>query len=96
MLPNSTPVQRAALHYEIWRLAPADDPARAAAAALYRSEYARTGEEICRARYRALTGETLPDPPPLPDISELIPAEPEGLDLAALLAELEASFDRAP
>ncbi len=96
LLPDAAPHQRAALHYEIWRLAPEDDAARFAAAAFYRAEYVEAGEETCRVRYRALIGETLPDPPPLPDVSELIPDRPEDLDWGLLLNELEASFDRAP
>lgn len=94
LLLNATPQQQATLHYELWRLAPEDRAARDAAAAFYRSAYAETGEETCRARYQALVGETLPDPPPLPDVSELIPDRPEELALVSLLAELEASFDR--
>ena len=90
---EAAPHRRAALSYELWRLAPEDEPARTAAAEFYRSQHAETGAEECRSRYRELTGETLPDPPPLPDISELIPDEPVELDLASLLADLEASFE---
>ena len=69
-----------------------------AAAAFYQADYAETGAEESRSRYQALTGETLPDPPPLPDISELIPDEAVDLAglaarLAALLTELAASFE---
>ncbi|MCS7038855.1 MAG: AAA family ATPase [Caldilineales bacterium] len=94
LLPHAAPHQQATLHYELWRLAPEDETARRAAAAFYRSDYAETGEETSRLRYQALVGETLPDPPPLPDVSELIPDTPEGLDLASLLADLEASFEK--
>ncbi len=67
------------------------------AAAFYRTEYAETGAEECRSRYRELTGETLLDPPLLPDISELIPDEPEGLDLAHVLTDWKApSTDSLP
>jgi len=66
---------------------------RTAAASFYRSQHAETGAEECRDRVRELTGDTLPDPPPLPDVSELIPDKPEELDLAPVLAELEASFE---
>lgn len=105
----TAPHRQAALHYELWRLtatAAAPDVAAqgiaaglaagVAAAAFYRAEYAETGADECRSRYRELTGEELPDPPPLPDVSELIPDEPAGLDLAHVLAELETSFDQAP
>ena len=58
----------------------------------------RPGCPNYRQRYRELTGETLPDPPPLPDVSELIPAAVVDLDgliarLEPLLAQLDASFD---
>jgi len=84
------------LYYALWQLAPEDDATRLAAAAFARAAYVETGEVIYRLRYQTLVGEPLPDPPSLPDVSALIPDQPEGLDLAALLAELEASFDRMP
>lgn len=93
---ETAPHRQAALNYEWWRLAADDaDAAHAAAwaAAFYRTEYAETGAEECRSRYRELTDETLLDPPPLPDISELIPDKPEDLDLACVLEELGASFN---
>jgi len=88
---ETSPDRQAALRYELWRLAQ-DAAAAQAAAAYYRLQHRETGAEECRRRYQELTGETLPDPPPLPDISELIPDEPEDLDLARVLAEMEASF----
>ena len=89
---ETSPHRQAALQYELWRLAPKNAAARSAAATYYRSQHEDTGAEECRLRYQELTGETLLDPPPLPDISELIPDEPEDLALARVLAELEASF----
>jgi len=71
---------------------PENAAACAAAAAFYRSQHEDTGAEESRRRYQELTGEILLDPPPLPDISELIPDEPEDLELARVLAEMEASF----
>ena len=93
----TSPAQQAALCYELWRLVPDDEEARAAAAALYLSQYAETGLYLYRRRYQELTGETLPDPPPLPDVSALIPVGPIDLDdlsdrLAPILAELDALF----
>jgi tetratricopeptide (TPR) repeat protein len=89
--------RQAALHYELWRLAPEDEQARCTAAELYGSLYAETGLHDHRLRYQELSGETLPDPPPLPDVSELIPATVVDLDslidrLEPLLAQLDASF----
>ncbi len=93
LLSEGAPPQQAALYYELWRLAPEDEAARTAAAALYRSECADTGAEEYRQRYQELTGEMLPEPPPLPEISDLIPDQHEILDLAPILAELRASFE---
>ncbi len=93
---EAAPHRQAALNYEWWRLAPdaaAHSAAAQAAAAFYRAEYAETGADECRSRYQELTGETLLDPPPLPDLSELIPDRPESLDLTRVLEELEASFN---
>lgn len=93
---TATPTQLAALQYELWRLGQDDEAARASAAALYHTQHQATGAEDYRARYRELTGATLPDLAPLPDVSELIPLEPgehTRLDLEALLADLEISFE---
>ncbi len=97
LLYLASPVQQAAIYYEIWRLAPNDEGARLAAAELYRSQHSQTGIETYRRRFHELTGETLPDPPSLPDVSELIPAFPADLNglmdrLAPVLAKLDASF----
>jgi DNA-binding SARP family transcriptional activator len=94
---RSAPDQQAELHYELWRLDPEDEQARCKAAELYGSLHAETGLLDRRRRYQELTGETLPDPPPLPDVSELIPAAEIDLDgliarLEPLLAQFEASF----
>jgi hypothetical protein len=93
----TSPAQQAALCYELWRLVPDNEEARTAASALYRSQYAETGLYLYRRRYQELTGETLPDPPPLPDVSMLIPADPVDLDglmdrLEPILARMDASF----
>ncbi len=92
LLGETSPHRQAALNYHLWRLAPENTTAQAAAAAYYRSQHEETGAEEYRRRHRELTGEVLPDPPPLPDIWELIPDEPGDLDVARVLAELEASF----
>ncbi len=92
---EAVPSQRAALQYELWRVTPEDEEARAAAARFYRADHAETGAEQSRVRYQELTGDTLPDPPPLPDVSVLLPDAPAGLDMGELVAKLEASFDFA-
>lgn len=89
---ETAPHRQAALNCELWRLT-ADPTAQRSAATFYRTEHAETGAEECRSQHQDLTGETLLDPLPLPDISELIPDEPEGQDLVQLVAELESSFD---
>lgn len=93
----TSPAQQAALYYEMRRLSPNNEGARHTAAELYQMQHARTGVQEYRQRYHELTGETLPDPPPLPDVSALIPADP--VDLAGLmdrlepiLAQMDASF----
>jgi DNA-binding SARP family transcriptional activator len=106
-LPQTASLQRqAALNYELWRLTQDHEAAQdfgelsraAAAAAFYQVDYAETGAEESRSRYQALTGEALPAPPLLPDLSELIPDEAVDLAglavrLAPLLTELAASFE---
>ena len=66
-------------------------------AKFYRSQHAVSGAEECRWRYRELTGETLLDPPLLPDDSELIPDKPEDMDLTPVLTGLvvRGLIDRA-
>jgi DNA-binding SARP family transcriptional activator/predicted ATPase len=90
------PLQSATLNYELWRINPDDDRVRTIGAATLRSVYAETGLYRLRCQYHAMTGAMLPEPPPLPDVSALIPqitANPDGLmeRLAPLLAQLEQS-----
>ncbi|MEJ2711034.1 MAG: tetratricopeptide repeat protein [Anaerolineales bacterium] len=79
--------EQAALHYAIWQLLPERDTHRRKAADLYESLYARTPRWEYRQRYQDLTGESLPDPPPLPDLPEVVPDE--DLDLKSLLERVE-------
>jgi DNA-binding SARP family transcriptional activator len=88
-----TPSRLALLYYELWRLSPEDQNARAEARACYQTEYDETGTEESRRRYQELTGELLPDPPPLPDVSDLIPDQRETQDLARALSRLQALFE---
>lgn len=64
--------EQAAVHYEIWRLDNQREDARQNAADLYRHLYAQTPNLTYRRRYEALTGETLPDPPPLPALPDVV------------------------
>jgi len=93
LLVEDAPLRQAEVYFELWRLMPEDEATRTAAAALYRTKYAETGSEEYRRRYQELTGEMLPDPPPLPDVSDLIPDQQEALGLAPMLAALKASFE---
>lgn len=90
---EDAPHRQAALNYELWRLAPGDETARAAAASYYREAYADTGDVECRRRYQELTGESLADAPPLPDVSDFIPEEREASTLPQVLAGLKSSFE---
>lgn len=93
LVREELPARQAALYFELWRIVPEDEAACTTAAALYQAEYAETSAEECRRRYEQLTGERLPDPPPLPDVSELIPDSRESPDPAQVLAGLKASFE---
>ena len=93
LLIEEAPFRQAEVYFELWRLMPDAEAARTAASALYRTAYDETGAEECRRRYRELTGEMLPDPPLLPDVSDLIPDQREALGLARILADLKASFE---
>ncbi|MCU0487249.1 MAG: tetratricopeptide repeat protein, partial [Anaerolineales bacterium] len=93
LLQVDAPSRLAALYYELWRLFPEDETARAEAKMRYRAEYDETGTEKIRGRYQELTGELLPDPPPLPDVSDLIPDQRETQDLARVLSRLKALFE---
>ena len=94
---SDTPTQQAALYYELWRLDSSQDAYRVQAADLYRTLYAATFVHECRQRYLQLTRELLPEPPPLPNVSELIPLETVCIDemlarLEPMVAALEALF----
>jgi tetratricopeptide (TPR) repeat protein len=82
--------EQAALHYELWRLQPERGRSRrhaVAAIELYHELYDQTHWVDDRRRYEELTGEALPDFPPLPAPPPIATAEPVGLD--ALLARVE-------
>jgi class 3 adenylate cyclase/tetratricopeptide (TPR) repeat protein len=79
---------QAALHYALWRVEPARCADQRQAARLYQQLHRRTPNIEYRQRYQELTGKTLPDPPPLPALPEVVPGN--AIDLAALLAKVEA------
>jgi DNA-binding SARP family transcriptional activator len=64
--------EQAALRYEMWRLAPAVHAYRRDAARRYRALYQSTPHREYRRRYSELTGETLPPPPSLAEVPDLV------------------------
>ncbi|HMA37687.1 MAG TPA: adenylate/guanylate cyclase domain-containing protein [Chloroflexia bacterium] len=83
---------QAAIAYERWRVQPAAEAFRADAARRYALLYTRSPKAEYRARYRALTADDLPAPPPLPDLPAIVTATP--IDLDALIARVAAEVDR--
>jgi DNA-binding SARP family transcriptional activator len=83
--------ERAAAHYEAWRL-DGSDGHRRAAVDLYRSLYTGSPLAAYRRRYEELTGDTRPAPPPLPELPEVtaLPA----LSAEAVLTRIEAADAR--
>ena len=79
--------EQAALRYELWRLDRDQEAHRQAAAELYRNLYARTPNVEYRKRYEELTGQSLPAPPPLPELPDIVTRNAVNLD--ALLAQVD-------
>lgn len=92
LLPEfDRPAQQAAIHYEIWRCDPTTPFSQrhaASAARLFHYLYHQTYRHSHRRRYEELTGNSLPDPPPLPPRSKIIPAGPP--DPASLLHHVDS------
>jgi len=65
-------IEAAEVAYRIWKFDPAQEEARKQAAERYRTLYAQTPNVEYRNRYQDLTGETLPEPPPLPPLPESV------------------------
>jgi DNA-binding SARP family transcriptional activator/Tfp pilus assembly protein PilF len=79
--------EQAAIQYELWRLDERQESARRTATELYRRLYAQTPSAEYRHRYQELSGERLPDPPPLPELPDIVTRNP--VDLVALLAQVD-------
>jgi DNA-binding SARP family transcriptional activator len=79
--------QQAAIYYELWRLDSALEPQRRSAITLYERLYARTPNLTYRQRYQELTGQPLPDAPPLPKLPDSVTPATQTLD--SLLAQVE-------
>jgi tetratricopeptide (TPR) repeat protein len=86
------PEQQAAIHYAAWQIEPAAEFHRAKAADLYRTLGLKAPLYLYRQRYHELTDETLPEPPPLPDLPDV--EIPDHIDLEALMTHLTAKADK--
>ncbi|MCB0210777.1 MAG: tetratricopeptide repeat protein [Anaerolineae bacterium] len=83
--------EQAALHNALWQLNQ-QETFRQTAANLYQNLYTQTPNIEYRRGYEALTGNTLPAPPPLPKLPEVAPRKSIALDklLAKVAGLLEA------
>ena len=73
------PAEQAAIHDAIWSI-DGDAERAQTAAALYADLYTQTFRAEYRERYRALTGNTLPDPPALPPLPDSVAPIPISLE----------------
>lgn len=85
--------QEAAIHYEIWKLDPTQEHHRERAVELYRHLYEHTPSSEFRENYQHLTGERLPDPPPLPPLPDIVTRKP--IHLETLLEQIDALIQEA-
>jgi tetratricopeptide (TPR) repeat protein len=81
--------EQAAISYEIAQLAPSE-VVQQQAAHLYQTLYKTTPKAIYKQRYQLLTGDTLPDAPPLPPPPQFV--EPERLVMDDLLDRVGISL----
>lgn len=79
--------EQAAIEAAIWQLDPTQTAHRQHAVALYRALHQHSPNVEYRQQYAALTGETLPEPPPLPEPPSLVANVKNDLD--ALLAQVD-------
>jgi len=89
MLPTAEgETDQAAIHYEIWRLAPTQEAHHRQAAEAYRTLYEHTPNVEYKWRYETLSGERLPPPPSLPPLPPIVTQET--VILEALAAQVDA------
>lgn len=79
--------EAAAIQYEIWRFDEAQTSYRQNAASLYRNLHSQTPNILYRQRFIELTGESLPDPPPVPAPPEIVTASQ--VELESLLTQVD-------
>lgn len=85
---------QATIAYEIWRLDSTREAERQTAAELYRRLYAATPDVEYRQRYQNLSRDTLPAPPPLPELPPVVQLGRMNLDdllhrVDGMIAELK-------
>lgn len=95
LTPELDERQRALIHYTLARLDPDQEAHRIQAADLYRALYVASPEVEFKRRYEELTGETLPDPPALPPLPEIVTRQQFDTEQLirqadALITEMEA------
>ena len=79
--------EQARILYEIWRLDPRRTDAQKKAAALYQQLFTETPNFQHRSRYQTLTGQTLPEPPPLSEPP--MTREVDSPSIESLLGEID-------
>jgi DNA-binding SARP family transcriptional activator/Tfp pilus assembly protein PilF len=67
---------QAEIYYAMWLLDPRQEEPRRIAAEFYQDAYTSTPDVRYARRFEELTGETLPAPPPLPDLPPQVPPPP--------------------
>jgi hypothetical protein len=78
------------VRYALWKLDPAREDDRRVAADLYETLHVDRPNITFRARYRELTGETLPEPSGILDVPEGVKRYPGTVE--ELLAQVEAGL----
>jgi len=85
------PEARAALHFEMWRLAPTRAHDQTTAAQMYRALHATYPAHLYRTRYLKLTGESLAEPEPFEDVLGLVPPD---FDFDAAMEHVNVFFQQ--
>lgn len=78
---ETEPEHEARLYDAVYQINPARTDARDRAATLYRELYAKSPNVIYRRAYHRLTGDALPEPPPLPHLTDALGDDVEPLDV---------------
>ncbi|HMA33344.1 MAG TPA: tetratricopeptide repeat protein [Chloroflexia bacterium] len=84
--------QQAAIYFTMWRLDAGQEAARQQAAGIYERLYQAGPNGRYRERYEGLTGTLLPEPPPLPNLPEIVTRQ--YVDLPSLLVQVDALVEQ--